>query len=80
MKIKAFIPARLKVQTEDGEEFVETSRVLREPELRDHCLEKRELKRIMKILQKLEVLPEQRPKSAPRPRRTTVSKLSKHHC
>jgi hypothetical protein len=50
MKIKPFIPARLKVQTEDGEEFVETSRVLREPELRDHCLEKRELKRIMKIL------------------------------
>ena len=52
-----FIPARLKVQTEDGIEFIETSRVLREPELQDHCLEKRELRRIIKILEKSGVLP-----------------------
>jgi len=42
-KLSRFIPARLKVRTRDGVEFIETARVLRDPELHDHCLEKREL-------------------------------------
>jgi hypothetical protein len=52
MKIKPFIPIRLKVQTDDGVEFIETDRVFREPALQKRCLEKRELKRIMNILKK----------------------------
>ena len=47
---KAFIPARLEVRTEKGSEFVETFRVVREPELQRFCVEKRELRRILKIL------------------------------
>ena len=42
MKTKPYIPTRLEVRTEDGSEFVETSRVLRDPELQTRCLEKRE--------------------------------------
>jgi len=67
-KQSRFIPARLKVRTRDGVEFIETSRVLREPELQAHCLEKRELERIMKILQKSGRPPKQPdPKSNPPP-------------
>jgi len=78
MKVKPFIPARLKVRTEEGAEFVETARVLRETELQDRCLEKRELKRIVKILRRLEMWRDPRlPKSPPLPGRITVSKSSK---
>jgi hypothetical protein len=57
MKAKSFIPPHLEVRTRDGSEFIETARVLREPELQNDCLEKRELKRIMKILQHRGLLP-----------------------
>jgi len=57
MKAKPHIPMRLEVRTEEGSEFMETSRVLREPELQARCLEKRELQRIIKILQRQDVPP-----------------------
>jgi hypothetical protein len=51
MHAKPFIPAYLEVRTEHGSDFFELSRILREPDLQDLCLEKRELRRIMKIIQ-----------------------------
>jgi hypothetical protein len=51
MQAKPFIPARLEVRTEHGSAFVELSRILRDPDLQDRCLERRELKRVMKIIQ-----------------------------
>jgi hypothetical protein len=42
----------------DGLTLIETSRILREPDLQAQCLEKRELRRIMKILQERSALPE----------------------
>jgi hypothetical protein len=53
MRAKPFIPTHLKVRGADGSEnFVETARVLRERDLQDSCLEKREFQRILKVLQK----------------------------
>jgi hypothetical protein len=57
MHAKPFIPAYLEVQTEHGSDFFELSRILREPDLQDLCLEKRELRRIMKIIQGRGALP-----------------------
>ena len=70
MKTKPYIPTHLKVLTEDGPDFVDTFRVLREPELQERCLERRELRRIMKIVQKRGMLPEQmhHGRNLPRPR------------
>jgi hypothetical protein len=77
-KVKPFIPARLEVRTEDGSIFIATSRILRDPDLQDRCLEKRELKRIMKILQERGTLPEQvRPKSTQPARRPSTSPSSR---
>jgi hypothetical protein len=79
MQAKPFIPARLEVRTEHGSAFVELSRILRDPDLQDRCLERRELKRVMKILQERGALPEQaRPKPAQPKRRRTSSPSSKH--
>jgi hypothetical protein len=79
MQAKPFIPTRLEVRTEHGSAFVEVSRILRDPDLQDRCLERRELKRVMKILQERGALPEQaRPKSAKPKRRRTSSAPSKH--
>jgi len=52
MRAKPFIPARLEVLADEGPAFVDVQRILREPELRDRCVEKRELRRIIKILEK----------------------------
>jgi hypothetical protein len=79
MHAKPFIPTRLEVRTEQGSAFVEVSRILRDPDLQDRCLERRELKRVMKILQERGALPEQaRPKPAQPKRRRTSSPSSKH--
>jgi hypothetical protein len=50
MHAKPFIPAHLEVRTEHGSDFFELSRILRDLDLQDRCLEKRELRRMMKIL------------------------------
>jgi hypothetical protein len=68
-KTKSVIPARLEVRTEDGSTFIETDRIIRDPDLQNRCLEKRELKRIMKIMEErgtLERHPDSaKPKSGP---------------
>ena len=51
MHAKPFIPAYLEVRTDYGSMSVETARILRDPDLQARCLEKRELRRIMKIIQ-----------------------------
>jgi hypothetical protein len=77
-KVKPFIPARLEVRTEDGSIFIATSRILRDRDLQDRCLEKRELKRIMKIVQERSTLPEQSPANSAKPARSpTASSSSK---
>jgi hypothetical protein len=79
MHAKPFTPAHLEVRTEHGSDFFELSRILREPDLQDCCLEKRELKRVMNILQERGALPEQaRSKPAQPKRRRTSSPPSKH--
>jgi len=51
MRTKPFIPARLEVRTPEGPIFIETAVVLHDPDLQARCLEKRELRRIIKIMQ-----------------------------
>jgi hypothetical protein len=78
MKAKSFIPARLEVRTKDGSTLIATSLILREPDLQARCLEKRELRRIVKILQERSPPPEQRgPKSTKPARSPTASSSSK---
>jgi len=69
MHAKPFIPTRLEVRTEHGSAFVEISRILRDPDLQDRCLEKRELKRVMKLLQERGALPKQARAKSAKPKR-----------
>jgi hypothetical protein len=67
-KTKSVIPTRLEVRTEDGSTFIETDRILRDPDLQNRCIEKRELKRIIKIVEErgaLERPDSTKPKSSP---------------
>jgi hypothetical protein len=77
MKAKPFIPARLEVRTKDGLTLIETFRILREPDLQAQCLEKRELRRIMKILQVRGALPEQGRHGSTQTARSPSSALSR---
>ena len=49
--LNKFLPVSLKVATDNAcWEFVATSLVVKDPQLQARCLEKRELRRILKIL------------------------------